>query len=115
MAGSLKVRAIVSLLSVLALPATASDLSDPTRPPSNWQAKPSDGVAATPRAGPKLTSILVSPTRRVAVIDGVSMQEGQSTNGITVVHIGKTWVDARVSDSPLRLSLSDANVTKEPR
>lgn len=106
----------VSLLTVLSLPAAASDLVDPTRPPANWQVKPSDAsVAATARAGPKLTSILVSPSRRVAVIDGIAMREGQSANGITVVHIGKTWVDARVSDSPLRLSLSDANITKEPR
>ncbi len=112
----MNVRAIVSLLTALSLPAVAGELSDPTRPPANWQAKPSEAsTTVNQRTGPRLTSILVSPSRRVAVIDGVSLREGQSANGLTVVHIGKTWVDARVSDSSLRLSLSDANVTKEPR
>ena len=113
----MKVRAMVSLLTVLSLPAAANDLSDPTRPPTNWQEKPADvsGAPNRPAVGPRLTSILVSPSRRVAIIDGVALREGQSANGITVVHIGKTWVDARASGAPMRLSLSEANVTKEPR
>ena len=113
----MSVRAMVSLLTVLSLPALANDLSDPTRPPASWQVKPADsgGPASQRTASPRLTSILVSPSRRVAVIDGVALREGQSANGIVVVRIGKTWVDARVSDTPVRLSLSEANVTKEPR
>ena len=113
----MSVRAMVSLLTALSLPAAANDLSDPTRPPAAWQEKAADvsSAANQPAAGPRLTSILVSPSRRVAVIDGVSLREGQSANGIMVVRIGKTWVDARVSDTPVRLSLSEANVTKEPR
>lgn len=105
---------MLSLLTVLSLPALAEVLADPTRPPPNWQAGPAR-TAAAEQGGPKLTSILVSRSRRVAVIDGVSLSEGQSANGVTVVHIGKTWVDARLHDVPLRLSLNDANVTKEPR
>ncbi len=105
---------MLSLLTVLSLPATAEVLADPTRPPANWQAEPAR-AAASERDVPKLTSILVSRSRRVAVIDGVPLTEGQSANGVTVVHIGKSWVDARLRDTPLRLSLSDANVKKEPR
>ncbi len=105
---------MLSLLSVLSLPVAAEVLADPTRPPTNWQAEPGRAVASE-QATPKLTSILVSSSRRVAVIDGVPLSEGQSANGVTVVHIGKSWVDARLRDTPLRLSLNDANVTKEPR
>jgi hypothetical protein len=113
----MRVRAILSLLTVMSLPAAANDLSDPTRPPTDWQTKRADPARAPTgvHVGPRLTSILTSPSRRIAVIDGMSLHEGQTANGLTVVHIGKTWVDARVSGAPLRLSLSDANVTKEPR
>ena len=111
---SRRMRVMLSLLSVLSLPAVAEVLADPTRPPTNWQAEPAQATTSA-KPGPKLTSILVSTSRRVAVIDGVSLTEGQSANGVTVVRIGKTWVDARLHDAPLRLSLNDANVTKEPR
>lgn len=105
---------MLSLLTVLSLPAVAEVPFDPTRPPANWQAEPAP-AAASGQTGPKLTSILLSPSRRVAVIDGVPLTEGQSANGVTVVHIGKGWVDARLRDTPLRLSLNDANMTKELR
>ncbi len=113
----MRVRAILSLLTALSLPAAANELSDPTRPPTVWQAKRADPALAPMgiQVGPRLTSILTSPSRRIAVIDGMSLHEGQTANGLTVVHIGKTWVDARVGGAPLRLSLSDAKVTKEPR
>ncbi len=108
-------RALLSLLTVLALPAVADVLNDPTRPPANWQPQPARGRRAAAAQAPQLTSILVSHSRRVAVIDGVALSEGQSANGLTVVHIDKGWVDARVRDTSIRLSLADANVTKEPR
>jgi MSHA biogenesis protein MshK len=107
-------RALLSLLTVLSLPAVAEVLADPTRPPANWRSEPIQNGAAG-QSGPKLTSILVSRSRRVAVIDGVALSEGQSSNGLTVVHIDRAWVDARVRDTSIRLSLADVNVTKEPR
>jgi MSHA biogenesis protein MshK len=110
----MKMRALLSLFAVLALPAVADVLADPTRPPANWQPEPAQ--SATPKQGaPQLTSILVSHSRRVAVIDGVALSEGETANGLTVVHIDKGWVDARLHDASIRLSLADANVTKERR
>jgi len=106
-------RRLLSLAAVLALPALADTLADPTQPPASWRSNATHEHSGG--AAPKLTSILVSEARRVAVIDGVAIREGQSANGITVVHIDKTWVDARIGDSPLRLRLADANVTKESR
>lgn len=109
-------RMLLSLLTTLALPALAGVLADPTRPPANWQPGPTPAQAGTSRQGaPQLTSILISHSRRVAVIDGVTLSEGQTANGLTVVRIDKGWVDARVHDTSIRLSLADANVTKERR
>ncbi len=107
-------RACWSLLTALTLPAVAGVLADPTRPPSNWQADPARAGSAKQDA-PRLTSILIGVSRRVAVIDGSALSEGQTSNGVTVVHIGKGWVEARVHGTTVRLSLADAGVTKEPR
>jgi hypothetical protein len=101
-------------MAVLSLPAVADTLADPTQPPSNWRSAESHGGASAAEA-PKLTSILFGAARRVAVIDGVSFREGQTTNGITVVRIDKAWVDARVGEQPVRLKLAAANMTKELR
>ena len=103
----------LSLMAVLALPALGETLADPTQPPSNW--RPSAAHASAGAAAPKLTSIIVGPARRVAVIDGVAIKEGQSTNGLTVVRIDKKWVDARIGEQPIRLKLAAANMTKELR
>jgi len=106
-------RRLLSLVTVLTLPALADAVMDPTQPPTNWRPSAAQGHSGT--SVPKLTSILVGRARRVAVIDGVAMKEGQSANGITVVRIDKTSVDARIGGQPVRLELAHANVTKEPR
>jgi len=110
----MKMRALLSLFVVLSLPAAAEVLTDPTRPPTNWEPKPTAGQSQTP-AAPRLTSVLVSAARRVAVIDGVTLAEGQSANGVTVVRVARGWVDANVRGAQVRLTLSEANVIKEPR
>lgn len=107
-------RALLSLFAVLSLPAAAEVLTDPTRPPANWEPNGSAAQSLTP-AAPRLTSVLVSAERRVAVIDGVTLAEGETANGVTVVHVARGWVDASVRGAPMRLSLTDANVIKEPR
>ena len=107
-------RALLSLFAVLSLPAAADVLTDPTRPPANWEPKPTAAQSQT-AAVPRLTSVLVSATRRVAVIDGVPLAEGETANGVTVVHVARDWVDASVRGAPMRLALTDANVIKEPR
>lgn len=64
--------------------AGASPLPDPTRPADAPIARANGGTAA---AGPVLQSTLVSPTRRVAVIDGRTVGVGDKVHGATVVDI----------------------------
>ncbi len=61
--------------------AAQGQLADPTRPPA-YQAR--DGQAQRPW---DLTSTLVSPRRRVAVINGRVVREGGRIDGMTVVKI----------------------------
>jgi MSHA biogenesis protein MshK len=110
----MSMRALVSICAVLALPAAAATLHDPTQPPTNWRGAGPVASAAT-KADPRLTSVLISANRRLAVIDGVTVSEGQSIGEIDVLHIGPTWVDARVGGTPVRLALGGANMTKDWR
>jgi MSHA biogenesis protein MshK len=64
--------------------AFAQGLSDPTRPPS-FSGVPFDGVAAP--AGPVLQSIVLSPKRRLALINGKLIGIGDRVGAATLVAI----------------------------
>jgi MSHA biogenesis protein MshK len=84
-------RILASSLAML-LAATASaqgsaTLVDPTRPPSVGPA----GEAVVP-AGPRLQSVLISPTRRTAVISGRTVGLGARFGDATVESINEGTV-----------------------
>ena len=58
-------------------------LSDPTRP---WSAKLSV-VAPTSAAGFRVTAIFTSEMRRIAIVNGQRVSEGDQVDGATVVKI----------------------------
>ena len=58
-------------------------LSDPTRP---WSAK-SSVVAPTSAAGFRVTAIFTSEMRRIAIVNGQRVSEGDQVDGATVVEI----------------------------
>lgn len=64
-------------------------LVDPTRPPTYMPAESAAGAA--PSAG-RLQSILISATRKLAVIDGVTVPLGGKVDGATLVAIDETEV-----------------------
>ena len=86
------------VLALLVLPASASmaqEVSDPTRPPAVMTAAPvATGAEVAPRAErarPQLQSILVSLRpggRRVAVIDGKTVRQGQRVGDAVLVAVG---------------------------
>lgn len=95
-------------LAVLAAPASAADggpMPDPTRPPA---------VAATgaPAASGTLVlqSVLFAPDRRVAVISGMPMVEGDRVHGHRLVAIGRDQATLDGPDGPVRLQLYPAVV-----
>jgi MSHA biogenesis protein MshK len=80
---------------LLALPAAgtadAAPLNDPTRPPA--AALP---AAAGTSAGPQLQSVLVGRApggRRIAVIDGETVRQGDDFHGARVARVGDTEVE----------------------
>ena len=96
-------RALILLAHALPAYAQAQDGIDPTRPPSVMTAPVvlPGGAYAAPRAerrAPELQSILVSLRpggRRVAVIDGKTVRQGQRVGDAVLVAIGSTEVVLR--------------------
>ncbi len=83
-----------SILSVFALllfsPVLADDaelLRDPTRPWSARSVAPAGTVTATGVTGFRVTAIFTSDKRRIAIVNGQRVSEGDRVDGAIVVEI----------------------------
>jgi len=86
--------AACALLILIATCVHGQELTDPTRPPASIaapQALPGEKLN-TP---PELQSVLISPTRRVAVIDGQTVALGEKFGEARVVRIAEDEVVLR--------------------
>ena len=84
------------------VPAQTGPLVDPTRPPS---ASPESAAEAVAVAGPRLQSVLISPTRRAAVISGTPVALGGTYGGAKVEDINESAVVLRYPDRRETLQL----------
>jgi MSHA biogenesis protein MshK len=75
------------LLCLLPVAAGAQGLADPTRPPG---ALAEMTETATGGGGPVLQSVMLSPTRKVAVISGEMVVLGGSYGGARLVRLTET-------------------------
>lgn len=94
--------ALVLFAHLAAFSACAQDLQDPTRPPAILQQTSSGEVQST---GPVLQSILISPTRKLAMIDGVAFRLNEKFGTQTLVKITETEVVLRQGRSYQTLKL----------
>lgn len=74
--------------------ACAQTLVDPTQPPASLGTRAEPNASST-AAGPELQSVLISPSRRVAIINGQSVKLGEKFGEFKVVKIGETEVVLR--------------------
>jgi hypothetical protein len=84
---------------------------DPTQP---FRAgAPGEGGSAAGATQPrfKLTAVLLSPTRRVAIVNGKALQEGQRIGGLEVVKIDSRSVLLREGNKEFVVQLGDARVS----
>ena len=84
------------------VPAQTGPLVDPTRPPN---ASPESAAEAVAVAGPRLQSVLISPTRRAAVISGTAVALGGAYGGARVEDINESAVVLRYPDRRETLQL----------
>ena len=85
-------RYLISSVSAVLLfgPVLAEDaelLRDPTRPWSARSVAPVGTVTATGVTGFRVTAIFTSEKRRIAIVNGQRVSEGDRVNGATVVEI----------------------------
>jgi hypothetical protein len=87
----------------------AADIPDPTRPPAISDA-PSEGLAPdaelVPTGPGQLTAIVISPTRRIAVIDGVAVRVGDEVGAARVIEIEPLSVKLRGPDGDVVLTIA---------
>ena len=95
------------------LPMRANELIDPTRPANKHKIKSSDHVGAVHR-GWTLESTLVAPNRRVAVINGKLLSEGESVEGAIIIKIGKLEVLIQTPSRRMTLQLLPDIVKIQP-
>lgn len=92
---------VTLVLTLLASAASAAGLVDPTRPPTSREA----GAVAGPAAGARLTSVLVSPERRLATLDGRLVRVGDRVGDARVVAISLAGVRLAGPEGPIDLLL----------
>jgi MSHA biogenesis protein MshK len=78
---------------LLIVPAQVVALDDPTRPPGTG----SSSQEQRPLPNLSLESILISTNRRVAVINGQALVEGQTVDGVRVRQIHRDRVEVTAS------------------
>lgn len=86
----------LALAGLVALPAIAQSVVDPTRPAGGAPVPSGQSLAAP--AGPHLQSVLVSPQRRVAIINGETVTVGDMVGEARVVRILESEVVLRAGD-----------------
>jgi MSHA biogenesis protein MshK len=109
------------VLAVLALggasAAWGQALTDPTRPPQAWlDAQPKTaGAPAAPEQepAPQLQSLLISGSRKYAIIEGQVVKAGDTVKGFRVVAVGPAGVVLRSEHETQTLKLFP-DVDKHP-
>jgi len=95
--------ACIVITQLMLFPAFAENLPDPTRPPVGFnQNQPID----TKPTVPVLQSILISPTRRLAIITGQTLKVGDTFGESKVVAISENEVVLRNGKESQVLTLS---------
>lgn len=79
-----------NLLWLLGVPVTVHAFSDPTQPPEAAASAPRAAHSAP--AAPVLQSTLVSPRRRLAVINGKQVRVGDKFDGAVITEISPSQV-----------------------
>jgi MSHA biogenesis protein MshK len=89
-------RALAAAVGIASLStATAQSLRDPTRPPAAASAKP---AASSERPDWVLQSVLISPERRYAIINGEVVRLGGSVAGAELIAVGEERVTLRTRE-----------------
>ena len=88
----------------------AVKLTDPTSP---WVGTKIGSKQQVANRKPILNSILAGKSRKLAIINGISLSEGERLENIVLLKINKYDVDIRTDSGLVRLQLDSADMHKE--
>jgi MoxR-like ATPase len=100
---------VVALCATFAARAQ-SGLVDPTRPPALGDR---ELAGASASRSPRVQSVLISSARKLAVIDGRTVELGERVDGATLVAISETGVTLKRGEQLQQLRLYP-NVQRQP-
>jgi hypothetical protein len=103
--------AVTLTLAAAALAANGAEppLRDPMQPFRAVGAEGGPGAAPTPRF--RLTAVVISPTRRIAVINGKPYSQGQTVGGAEIVQIDAQSVGLRDGEEELVVHLGKTHTS----
>lgn len=104
-------RLLVVFLALWVIPAQGESLRDPTQPPQG--ARAASAPAADVTSSMTLDSVLFSDQRRVAVINGQALREGDPIQGAQVIHIRPDRVELRVNNTTRTLRLGSGQSVRQ--
>lgn len=102
---------VLAIAAVTTAAAQEPRLQDPMRPPAPAQ---SEGAASSAAGGLSLTAVLISASRRIALVNGKIYREGDRINGDEIVAIeqGSILIRRNGIDVRVRVSNYDAVTTR---
>lgn len=106
----IRLKAMIAMM-LLIVPVSLQALEDPTRPPGASLLTSAEADAT----GMQLTSILVSAGRRLAIINGQTVRQGQQVGNARVVKIEPTAVIVVQNGERKRLALLPSTIKKAKR
>lgn len=109
--GKLVLAMLVMVLLVFAKVAPAAEFADPTRPTyvQNDDAAQAENV----RKKYRLSSILVGEQRKLAVINGQRVREGDRVGNAKVTRISRSSVTLLIQDAAVNIALSAHDIKKQ--
>jgi MSHA biogenesis protein MshK len=109
------VRLGVFVLGVYCVSLHAQSLKDPMRPPPSLWRAPGAAAEEPAPAGPQLQSVMLSPSRRSAIISGQVVNQGERYGDAVLAEVAEDRVVLRRGASTEVLKLYPGGGTKEPR
>lgn len=94
---------VLALAVAAAVSAAEPPVRDPTQPFNRMAGGGGSARAAAPRFA--VTAVLISPTRRVAIVNGAPYVLGETVDGAEIVAIGHDAVHLRESGAEIVVSL----------
>lgn len=107
-----ELRGFLLVLAIAAVAANAQEprVQDPMRPPAPLEAQ---GAAGSGTSGLSLTAVLVSASRRIALINGQIYREGDRIGGEEIIAIEQGFILIRRGGTDVRVRVrNDAVITR---